>query len=171
MFRRLVWAVNVWSRHQVGWPSPLQRTAPLRIPRPSAWVSDARYGVPTTLPTLHPHRRRRPPSPTRRQRAETSHFRQPHSRRARLVNMSYNACKAAAPAKAGRVETTKVDRERHSVSRPGSVTISFKNRCRLAVGMPFLQKFALIVWVRIPPGTLSEHCPANRSPPSPQEPN
>ena len=50
----------------------------------------------------------------------------------------------------------KVDRERHSVSRPGSVTISFKNRCRLAVGMPFLQKFALIVWVRIPPGTLSE---------------
>ena len=32
--------------------------------------------------------------------------------------------------------------------------------------MPFLQKFALIVWVRIPPGTLSDTAPAKQFPPS-----
>ena len=31
--------------------------------------------------------------------------------------------------------------------------------------MPFLQKFALIVWVRIPPGTLSETVEQTDSPP------
>ena len=52
----------------------------------------------------------------------------------RLANMSYTACKAAAARESGtRRATQESHRERHSVSRPGSVTISFKNRCRLAV--------------------------------------
>ena len=52
----------------------------------------------------------------------------------RLANMSYTACKAAAARESGtRRATQESQRERHSVSRPGSVTISFKNRCRLAV--------------------------------------
>ena len=61
LFRLHVWAVT----GMVPAPSGL---AFLATHSCRCAVSDAWYGVPTTLPTLHPHRRRRPPSPTRRQR-------------------------------------------------------------------------------------------------------
>ena len=136
-----------------GWPSNATHTF-LRV------GSDVMVWRPHDAPHAPPPPPPPPPQPytttaSRPRRRHTSGS--PIVEEPRLANMSYTACKAAATRESGtRRATQESRRERHSVSRPGSVTISFKNRCRLAVGMPFLQKFALIVWVRIPPGTLSE---------------
>ena len=122
LFRLHVWAVT----GMVPAPSGLAFLATHSCRRAA---SDAWYGVPTTLPTLHPHRRRRPPSPTRRQReARTRYpFRQPQREEPRLANMTSTPARLPLPRKriASRLPRR---RQRTTVSsRPGSVTISFKN--------------------------------------------
>ena len=110
-----------------GMPWDVPRAVMVWLPSP-----DARRAPHAPLPPLEP----RPRSYTVQRRDHGEHTSgSPIVEEPRLANMSYNACKAAATPRKRDASSRlkKVDTERHSVSRPGSVTISFKNRCRLAV--------------------------------------
>ena len=127
MFRLDVWAVTGMVPAPSGWPS-LQRIA--------AGVQSVMHGMasprrsPRSTPTAAAA-----PHPSRRQRGEHTSG-SPIVEEPRLANMYYTACKAAATANAGHIESTQVEDTTHS-EVPRLVTISFKDRGCLAVGMPF----------------------------------